>query len=141
MPLHAPKQLTFTKVGTEHTAWLGSEIVTESMAAQLFASVTVTVYVPAVRPVAVALVPPDGAHEYVNGPVPPVIVTVADPFPPPLHDTLVTDPMEGVPPAALETVTDAVAVQPFASVTVTTYGLAARPVAVEAVCTGVVFHA
>jgi hypothetical protein len=46
------------------------------------ASVTVHVYVPGQRPVAVAAVPPEGAHEYVNGPTPPVVVTVALPVHP-----------------------------------------------------------
>ena len=46
-------------------------------------SVTVTVYVPATKPVADAPVPPDGDHEYVYDPVPPAAVTVAAPFDPP----------------------------------------------------------
>jgi hypothetical protein len=51
--------------------------------------VTVTVYVPAASPVAVAAVPPDGDHEYVYPGVPPLGVTVAEPFVLPLHDTFV----------------------------------------------------
>ncbi len=49
----------------------------------LQSSVIVTVYVPATKPVADAPVPPDGDHEYVYDPVPPVAVTVAAPFEPP----------------------------------------------------------
>ncbi|MNE24007.1 hypothetical protein D3C80_1172810 [compost metagenome] len=41
----------------------GSVIVKLWVSVHPFASVTVTVYVPAVRPVAVAAVPPLGAHE------------------------------------------------------------------------------
>jgi hypothetical protein len=44
------------------------------------ASVIYTVYVPADNPVAVALVFPPGAHEYVYGDVPPVTVAVALPL-------------------------------------------------------------
>jgi hypothetical protein len=51
--------------------------------------VTVTVYVPAQRFVALALVPPDGAHAYVYVPVPPVAATDAVPVHAPLHRTFV----------------------------------------------------
>lgn len=43
------------------------------------ASVTVHVYVFAHNALAVEPVPPDGAHEYVYGAVPPLGVTVAEP--------------------------------------------------------------
>ena len=43
----------------------GCVIVAVAVVVQPAASVTVTVYVPAVSPVAVAAVPPEGAHEYV----------------------------------------------------------------------------
>ena len=49
----------------------------------LQASTPPTVYVSATKPVADAPVPPDGDHEYVYDPVPPVAVTVAAPFEPP----------------------------------------------------------
>jgi hypothetical protein len=52
-------------------------------------SVIVQVYVPIARPEAVAAVPPEGAHAYVNEPAPPEAATVADPFDPPEQDTLV----------------------------------------------------
>lgn len=51
--------------------------------------VTVTVYTPAHNPVAVAAVPPDGAHAYVYAPGPPVAVTEATPLHKPLHVTFV----------------------------------------------------
>ena len=46
---------------------------------------------PAVKPLAVAAVPPDGDHKYVNVPVPPLAVTVADPLLPPLQEMLFWD--------------------------------------------------
>ena len=66
---------------------LGVPTVTVLVIEHVFASVIVQVYVAAPRPVAVAAVPPLGAHEYVNVPVPPVALTAAEPFVPPLHDT------------------------------------------------------
>ena len=57
-----------------------------------FKPVTVQVYVPAQRAVADAAVPPDGAHAYVNGPVPVTTVTVAEPLHWPLQITLVCAP-------------------------------------------------
>jgi hypothetical protein len=51
--------------------------------------VTVTVYTPAHNPVALAPVPPEGAHAYVYGPGPPVAVTEAVPLQRLLHVTLV----------------------------------------------------
>ena len=45
--------------------------------------VTVTEYVPAISPEALAPVPPDGAHEYVYGPVPAATLAVAVPLIPP----------------------------------------------------------
>lgn len=44
-----------------------------------------TEYEPAVRPAAVADVPPEGLHEYVYGDVPPEAVTVPLPLLPPLQ--------------------------------------------------------
>jgi len=41
------------------------------------------------NPVAVAAVPPLGDQLYVNGPVPPEAVIVAEPFDPPLQETFV----------------------------------------------------
>jgi hypothetical protein len=97
----------------------GCPITVDAVAVQPFLSVTVTVYVPAVRLVAVALVPPLGAHEYVYGTVPPPAVTVAPPVAPPLHLTLVVELIEAVRTVGCVIVTAAVAVQPFLSVTVT----------------------
>ena len=69
------------------------------------APVTVQVYEPAHRPEADEPVPPLGAHEYVNGPVPEVTVTVADPLQPPLHETFVCVPVVVIDDAVEGTVT------------------------------------
>jgi hypothetical protein len=94
---------------------------------QAFASVTVTVYVPALSPVAIAPVPPAGAHEYVYPPAPPLATTVADPFAPPEQETFVCEPV--VPMAdgcvMLNVPVDEHA---FASVTVTVHVPAVSPV-------------
>ena len=94
--------------------------------------VTVTVYVPAINPVALAPVPPEGAHAYVYVPVPPVAVTVALPVAAPLHRIFVCAGVNEIAGGCV-IVAVAVATQPFASVMVTVYEPAARPVAVAAV--------
>ena len=58
----------------------GCKIIVEEGTLQLRASVTVTVYVPALRLEAVAAAPPLGLHENKYGAVPPVGVTVAVPL-------------------------------------------------------------
>ena len=55
-------------------------IVTVCVIVQVLLSVIVTTYVPALRPDADGPLPPEGDHEYVYVPVPPVTVTVAEPF-------------------------------------------------------------
>ncbi len=95
---------------------------------QLFASVTVTTYVPAARPVAVAPVcTGDVFHEYVYNPVPPLTVAVAVPVAPPLQDTFV---WLGViaSTAGWVIVTLVVPVHPLASFAVIVYVPGARPV-------------
>ena len=94
-------------------------ITTVATAVQPFASVAVTLYVPAAKPVAIAAVWPL-FHRYVIMPVPPVPAAVAEPFAPPKQLTFVealmlTDTAE----AGSEIITVAVSVQPLASVTVT----------------------
>jgi hypothetical protein len=78
---------------------------------------TVTVYEPAVRPVADAPVPPEGAHEYVYVPVPPVAVTDALPVAPPLHKTFVCVGVSVIAGGCV-IVNDCVAVQPAGEETV-----------------------
>jgi hypothetical protein len=67
---------------------------------------------------AVDPVPPEGAHEYVYGDVPPPATTVAEPVLPPLQRTGV-EVAEAVTTVGCVTVVEAVLVQPLASVTVT----------------------
>ncbi len=62
LPLFAPLQLISVATILDTRA-SGSVIVTFAVAVRLAASVTVTVYVPAAKPVAVAAVPPDGDQE------------------------------------------------------------------------------
>jgi len=97
----------------------GSVNVTFAVVVHPFASVTVTVYEPAAKPLAVAEVPPEGAHEYVYEPVPPLAVTVALPVLPPLHNGLELDVIEAVNNAGSVKVTVAVPVHKLASVIVT----------------------
>ena len=95
MPPHAvtaalpvpPLHFTFVTVVVAVKAG-GWVIVTVAVPVQPFLSFTVTVYVPAERPVALELLPPEGAQVYVNGEVPPVTVAEALPVAPPLHFTL-----------------------------------------------------
>jgi hypothetical protein len=83
-----------------------------------FASVIVTVYVPAVNPPAVTVVCKVGFHEYVYGTVPPAALTVERPLFPPLQVTF-TLVKELVMMAGSVITIEAVAIQPFPSVTVT----------------------
>jgi hypothetical protein len=128
-PVHAPLHSTFT-CDCVALSGGGCVMVTLAVATQPLLSVTVTVYVPADKPEAVAPVPPDGAHEYVYVPDPPVAVTVAEPLLPPLQLTFVCAEIVAVGEPAFVMVTVRVMLQPFASVTVTVYEPAPRPVAV-----------
>jgi hypothetical protein len=87
-PLHCPLQSTFVCVPDVVIAG-GCVMLNVCVAVQPPEAVTVHVYVPAHNPVAVAAVPPDGAHEYVNGPVPATMLVVAEPLHCPLQTTLV----------------------------------------------------
>ena len=80
------------------------------------ASVTVTVYEPAVKPVILASVEPL-LHKYAYGAAPPVAATLAEPSEPPLHRTSVPEHV-ATGPFKLFTVLSHVAIHPFASVTV-----------------------
>jgi uncharacterized protein involved in outer membrane biogenesis len=84
---------------------------------QLRASVTVTTYNPAVKPLIVAVLPPL-LHKYWYGAVPPLTVTVAPPSVPPKQFTAVELAIR-VSPAGAVIVALPVAVQLFASLTVT----------------------
>ena len=105
---------------------------TLAVAVQPLASVAVTVYEPAAKPVAVA---PVAAllQAYVFVPVPPVEVAVAEPLAPPLHNTFVCAEIDADTAVGCVIVTVADAVHPLASVAVTVYAPAANPVAVAPV--------
>lgn len=104
-------------------------MVNDLVVVQPFASVIVQVKVPAHNALAVAPVPPDGAHEYVYGAVPPEATTVALPVHNPLHKTFTCDPVV-VNAGGCVIVNDRVVVQPFASVMVHVYVPAHLPVVV-----------
>ena len=87
-PVDPPKQRTGDEVAVTVIAG-GCVMETVAVAEHPFTSVTVTVYGPAVSGVPVVPVPPEGAHAYEYGPVPPVASTVAEPLLPPKQDTLV----------------------------------------------------
>ena len=97
----------------------GWVIVTDITAVQLFASVVVTVYVPAARPERSCVVAPP-VQEYVYGMEPPVTVRSIEPVEDPLHSTFTCVSVRLGPPV-LFTVADVVFVQLFASDTVTVY--------------------
>ena len=97
----------------------GSVIVTDAVEEQLLASVTVTVYIPEPSEEAVALLPPEGAQVYENGPVPPETADVAEPFADPKQETFVVVTIVTLGDPAFEILTVAVVLQLNASVTVT----------------------
>ena len=111
---------------------VGCVIVKLRVVVHPFASVMVAVYVPAQSAVALAPVPPEGAHAYVYGAVPPEAVTEATPVQLPLHSTFVCDPVV-VKAGGCVMLKVRVVVHPFASVTVTVYVPAQRPVVDEPV--------
>jgi len=118
-PVASPLQAILVCDIGEATRAAGSEIVKICVAVQELESVTVTVYVPAANPVAVAAVPPEGDQEYVYEPVPPLTLTVAEPLVPPLQETLICAEAEVTRAAGCMIVKLCVAVHEFASVTVT----------------------
>ena len=93
VPSAAPLQPALVEEMLTATA-VGSAMVTSSVSVHPFASVAVTVYVPAVSPEAVAEDPPPPDQAYVIVPVPPDPDAVADPSLPPLQLTSVGVPIE-----------------------------------------------
>ena len=93
-------------------------MVTVSVSVQPLASVAVTIYVPAARPLAVA---PEAPLDqvYVTTPVPPDDEAVAEPLEPPKQLTGVGAAIAATSAAGCEIVVVAVVLQLFASVTVT----------------------
>ena len=132
-PSEKPLQLTLlsTTLAADNAA--GSVIVVDELSVQPFASVTVTLYVPATNPVAVAVVCPL-FQLYVYGDVPPVCEAVACPSFNPLQLTLLSVVALDTKAAGSVIVVLELSVQPFASVTVTEYVPATNPVAVAVVC-------
>ena len=129
-PVLIPLHSTFVWAVIEAVNWDGSVITTKVLEIQPFASVAVTLYVPAVRPVAVADAWPL-FHKYVIVPVPPVPAAVAEPFEPPKQLTFTeAEIVTATALAGCVIVTLAVSVQPFESVTVTLWLPAESPVAV-----------
>jgi hypothetical protein len=79
-PVKLPLQRIFVEPVIATEGVVAPTTATVPCEVQLFASVTVTVYVPPVRLDSVDPVPPDGAHKYVYGPTPPETITSAVPF-------------------------------------------------------------
>jgi hypothetical protein len=132
LPLLPPLQEMLT-CDVVTTMAVGSVIVVLAVALHPLSSVIVQVYVPGASEEAVAAVPPEGAHAYVNGDVPPEGAAVADPLSAPLQDTFVLELIEALTPAELFTTTVVVLLHPFESVTVQVYVPAESPVAAAAV--------
>ena len=97
---------------------VGSVTVADAVNVQPFASVITQVYGPAMRFAAVEAVPPEGAHRYVYGPMPPDAFTAALPVLPPKQSTAVEVEV-AASAVGCETVAEAEVVQPFASVVTT----------------------
>jgi hypothetical protein len=126
-PLELPLQLTLILVVVALRAE-GCVTVTDLVTKQAVASVTVTVYVPADKPVFDVVVRPFDQLK-VYGLLPPLALIVADPFEPPLQLTFVFVAVAVIALGCV-TVTERVAEHKAASVTVTVYVPAVRPVLV-----------
>ena len=118
LPSLPPLQLTPLSADILTPSDVGCVMLTVAFATQLLASVAVIVYVPAVNPLAVMLVPLPPLHEYVYGDIPPLPpLAVALPLLPP-HVTLTCDEIDMVNRTGCVTIIVVVAEQVFASVTV-----------------------
>jgi hypothetical protein len=132
-PLLPPLQLTFVFATVDAANTTGSKIVTLDVLVHEFASDTVTVYVPAVTPVMLAVVAKvaelvEVLHAKVYGDVPPDPLAVADPLLPPLQLMLVFTTELATTAVGSVMVTLDVLVHEFASDTVTVYVPAVTPV-------------
>ena len=111
---------------------VGCVIVKFLVVVQPFASVTVQVQTPIVKPVTETVPSPvgfPGVQLYVYGPVPPVAaLTLAAPFEPPLQDTFVCEADVNAKAVGCVTVKFCEVVHPFASVTVHVQVPAVKPV-------------
>ena len=130
VPSQFPTQLTPVPLDATEIALI-SVIVTKPELTHPPGSVTVTVLVPAFRPVAVTVVCELGSsHKMEKGETPPKIVTVASPSLPPLQETMVLDDTVTTGPPALSTDTNSTLIHPLASVTVALNTPATNPTAV-----------
>jgi len=116
-PLFPPLQLMFVFTTELATTAVGSVIVVLDVVVQLFASVTVKVYVPDTSPLAVAVVAAL-LHAKVYGAVPPVPFAVAVPLLPPLQLTDVFEALAANNAGSVMITLDVI-VQELASDTVT----------------------
>ena len=120
LPVAPPLHNTFVVDGIDSVNKLGCVIVAVVDVVHPFASVAVTVYVPAVRLLIVAAVDPV-FHKYEYPDVPFAADAVTLPVAPPLHNTLVVDGTVNVNCVGCVMVVVAVFVHPRESVTVTVY--------------------
>jgi len=97
----------------------GCVIVATVVAVQPFASVTVTVKLPAPKFDAVLEFPPEGAQEYVYPGEPPFALALTEPLFPPLQETLLWLSKLGTTGVGCVMAIFAVIVHPLESVTVT----------------------
>jgi hypothetical protein len=120
VPVELPKQFTSAWLVVTVSAAAGSVIKAVAVVVQPLLSVTVTVYRPAGRAVAVmAVCIGELFHEYVYGAVPPAGIAVAVPVELPKQFTLVWLVVAVSAAAGWVTVAFAVVVHPLLSVTVT----------------------
>jgi hypothetical protein len=134
LPLLLPLQLTlFTTVALAKSTAAGCVIVTLPVAVHPCASVTVKVYVPALKPLMLEVVAPL-LHAYVYAGVPPLGADCALPLLLPLQLTLFTTvAFANNTAAGWVIVTLPVAVHPCASVTIKVYVPALKPLMLEVV--------
>jgi len=136
-PVEAPLHNTFVVEGIDTVNVVGCEIVAVVDAVHPFASVAVTVYVPIVRLLIVAVVAPV-FHKYEYPPVPLDATEVAEPVEAPLHNTFVVVGIDIANKLGCVIVADVDDVHPLASVAVTVYVPAVRLLIVAVV--DPVFH-
>jgi predicted RNA methylase len=129
-PVEAPLHKTFVVEGIDTANKVGCVIVAVVDVVHPLASVAVTVYVPAVRLLLVAVVDPV-FQRYEYPPVPLDATEVAEPVEAPLHNTLVVEGIEIVSGVGCVIVAVVDVVHPFASVAVTVYVPAVRLLIVE----------
>ena len=117
-PSDKPLQVTLAFTADDAANTAGSVMVTLEVVVQELASDTVTVYVPAVTPVMLAVVA-ELLQAKMYGAVPPAPLAVADPLLPPLQLTDVFATVDAANTVGSVIVVLDVVVQLFASVTVT----------------------